>query len=246
MVREISATPAPRAAVRGFARWVAAECPPDGRVLNIGAGRSLSGQLAPIRGRAGTLVGVDPDASIHENPHVDERHQLSLEGYAATAPAPFDVAFSVFVLEHVHDPVAFTRGCAAVLKPGGALMGLTVNKWHYFGLSTWAATRLRVAEPLLARLRDPEDIGDYHFATEYRINTIRAMSRHLRRNGFASVEFRCWDLPSMYDPYLPKRVRGFADLYDRWAYRIGSPHIMGHITFLARSAGPSGAGGGGH
>ena len=29
------------------------------------------------------------------------------------------------------------------------------------------------------------------------------MMRHLENSGFDSVEFRCWDLPSMYEPYLP-------------------------------------------
>jgi hypothetical protein len=117
-------------------------------------------------------------------------------------------------------------------------MGLTVNKWHYFGLATWAATRAGVSEPLLRRLRPAEQVAAYHFATEYRINTIRAMTAHLRRVGFTSVEFRCWDLPTLYEPYLPTPVRGFATAYDRWAYRIGSPHLMGHITFLARMPDP--------
>jgi hypothetical protein len=37
----------------------------------------------------------------------------------------------------------------------------------------------------------------------------------------------------MYEPYLPPRVRGFAKRYNRWAYKIGSPNLMGHITFKA-------------
>ena len=42
-----------------------------------------------------------------------------------------------------------------------------------------------------------------------------------------------WDLPSMYEPYLPGPVRGVARLYNKAVYRIGSPHLMGHITFRA-------------
>ena len=242
ITREVTATPAPRGGVAGFATWVAQECPQGGRVLNVGAGRNLSGRLHPVRRRAGHLVGIDPDPSIHDNPTLDERHQASLEQYARQDPEPFDVAFSVFVMEHVHDPAAFTAAAARVLRPGGALMGLTVNKWHYFGLATWAATRAGVSEPLLRRLRPAEQVAAYHFATEYRINTIRAMTAHLRRSGFASVEFRCWDLPALYEPYLPAPVRGFATAYDRVAYRIGSPHLMGHITFLARTPGPGAVG----
>jgi SAM-dependent methyltransferase len=231
--REVRAIPSPPGAVAGFARWVAEECPQDARVLNIGAGCNLSGALTPIRGRAGVLVGVDPDASIRENTTLDEGHHQSLEDYAATGPEPFDLAFSVFVLEHVLDPKAFTEACARVLRPGGVLMGMTVNMWHYFGLATWAATRTGVADRLLPRLRPQTQVDRYHFATEYRINTIRAMMRHLDNSGFDAVEFRCWDLPSMYEPYLPAPVRGVAGLYNKAVYKIGSPHLMGHITFRA-------------
>jgi SAM-dependent methyltransferase len=235
--REVRAVPSPRAGVPAFARWVAEECPPGARVLNIGAGCNLSGSLTPVRRRAGQLVGVDPDPSIWDNTTLDEHHHQSLEDYAATGPEPFDLAFSVFVLEHVHDPTAFTRACSRLLRPGGVLMGMTVNMWHYFGLATWAATRAGVAERLLPHLRPQQQVDSYHFATEYRLNTIGAMMRHLEDSGFDAVEFRCWDLPSMYEPYLPGPVRGVAGLYNKAVYRIGSPHLMGHITFRAtRSA----------
>ncbi len=229
----VRAVPSPHAPVASFARWVAAECPQDARVLNIGAGCNLSGALKPVRRRAGVLVGVDPDPSIGDNTTLDETHCQTLEAYAATDPEPFDLAFSVFVLEHVHDPTAFTLACSRVLKPGGVLMGMTVNMWHYFGLSTWAATRAGVADRLLPHLRPRDQVDHYHFATEYRLNTIRAMTRHLEASGFDAVEFRCWDLASMYEPYLPAPVRGVAALYNKAVYRIGSPHLMGHITFRA-------------
>lgn len=233
----VVATPPPTTAVRGFARWVARECPPGARVLNIGAGHNLSGQLRAVSRRAITIVGVDPDPTVLDNATLDEAHALTLEQYAATRPAPFDLAFSVFVLEHVSDPRAFTEACAAVLRPGGALMAMTVNKWHYFGLSTWAATRAHVATPLLHRLRPADQVDAYHFPTEYRINTTRAVCHHLERAGFESVELRLWDLPSMYEPYLPGRLRGFATAYHDWVYRHGRPGLMGHLTFLARLPG---------
>jgi SAM-dependent methyltransferase len=230
---DVRAIATPPAAVSGFAHWVAEECPQGSRVLNIGAGCNLSGNLRPIRRRAGVLVGVDPDRSIHDNTTLDEAHCQSMEEYAAAGPEPFDLAFSVFVLEHVHDPRAFTQACARVLRPGGVLMGLTVNLWHYFGLATWAATRAGVADRLLPHLRPRALVDHYHFATEYRLNTMRAMRRHLENSGFEAVEFRCWDLPAMYEPYLPVPVRGVAGLYNKAVYRLGSPHLMGHITFRA-------------
>lgn len=233
MERTVTTTPPPKHAVRGYGRWVARSCPRGATVLNIGAGRNLSGQLRPLRQKAGRVVGVDPAPAIAENPTLDESHRSTMEDFAASHAGRFDLAFSVFVLEHVHDPARFTDACASVLKPGGVLMGLTVNKWQYFGLCTWTATRLGVSDRLLARLRDPAAIGEYHAPTEYRCNSVRTITRQLAAAGFLSVEFRCWDLPEMYEPYLPERVRGFAQRYNRLAYRLGRPNLMGHITFKA-------------
>ncbi len=233
MRSSVTATLPPRSAVGGFCQWVARACPPDARALNIGAGRNVSGPLRAVRAKVGHLVGIDPDPSIWDNDHVDERHQLSLEEYGATRPDPFDLAFSVFVLEHVARPEAFTAAAAAVVRPGGSFMALTVNKWHYFGLSTWALTRLHLADRLLPHLRPAVQVEAYHFATEYRLNTAHSIRRHLAAAGFRAVDFRYWDLPLMYEPYLPGPTKGIAGPYHRAVYRWGQPQLMGHITLKA-------------
>jgi SAM-dependent methyltransferase len=238
MERSVTVTAAPRRGVPGFGAWVAQSCPPGATVLNIGGGQNLSGQLRPLRRRAGCLVGVDPDASICENPTLDEFHQQTLEDFATTHAGCFDLAFSVFVLEHVHDPMPFTRACARVLRPRGVLMGITVNKWQYFGLCTWAATRLGLADRLLPMVRREGHVaghveGHRHFPTQYRCNSVRTLTRLLDEAGFSRAEFRCWDLPRMYEPYLPGPLRGFARRYNRVAYGLERPNLMGHITFRA-------------
>lgn len=226
----VTAVPPPRRPVAWFDRWVARSMPVGGAALSIGAGANRSGELKRVRTRAGRLVGVDPSDRIQHNLGVDERYQQSLEQFAPGHPGEFDSAFSVFVLEHVADPDGFARSSAQVLKPGGTLLGLTVNKWHYFGFTTWAATRLGVSEWLLEKVRD--DV-DYHFPTEYRCNTVGAMSRVLALAGFRSVEFRMWDLPRLYTPYLPTPVVGVAPLWNRAVYRLGQPRLMGNLTFKA-------------
>lgn len=170
---------------------------------------------------------------MHENLTLDERHQCTLEQFPPGHRGEFDAAFSVFVLEHVTDPDGFTAACATVLRPGGQLFGLTVNKWHYFGLSTWATTRLGVSEWLLPKVRPGSLVEQYHFPTVYRMNTIRSVSGLLARSGFTEVEFRMWDLPAMYAPYLPARLDRLADAWSTWAYRLDRPRWMGHLTFRA-------------
>ena len=230
----VDVVPAPDHAVKDFARWTAESVRPGADVLNIGAGCNLSGALAPVRRAAGRLVGVDPDPSIWRNRQLDERHQASLEEFAAEHPAEFDVALAVFVLEHVADPVAFTAACARTLRPGGVMFALTVHKWQYFGLTTWATTRLHVTEPLLRRLKGEEVVRRYHFPTEYRLNSPGQCGRHLSRAGFRSAEFRMFDKPELYAWYLPGVLKPVAPAWSRLAYRVGSPWLMGSLSFRAQ------------
>ena len=202
-------------------------------MLDIGAGEGLSGPLVPVRRRAGRITGVDPSPRVSLNRQLDEYHQLTLEQFAPSHPDEFDLAFSVFVLEHVAHPKDFARACADVLKPGGVLMGMTVNKWHYFGFTTWATTRLGLSEWLLPKVRNDVTIERYHYPTEYRFNTVRTVTRRLADAGFTQVEIRMWDLPQMYTPYLPVPLGGVATTWHRAAYRMGRPQLMGHLSFKA-------------
>ena len=81
----VTAAAPPRRAVAWFGRWVAQSLPEDACVLNIGAGSNKSGDLELVRRRAGCVVGIDQSPRIHENEHVDERHQQCLEVFAEDA-----------------------------------------------------------------------------------------------------------------------------------------------------------------
>jgi hypothetical protein len=120
-----------------------------------------------------------------------------------------------------------------VLKPGGLLFGLTLNRYQYFGFITWMTTRLGLSEVVLKRLKTPEQIAGYHFPTQYRLNSIGTLTRRLDQAGFRSVEFRCFDQPKRYASYLPGSMKGFAYQYSRAAYALGQPSLMGHLSFRA-------------
>jgi SAM-dependent methyltransferase len=233
MAVEVQVVLPPQRPVRAFGRWVAQSTPRGSTVLNIGGGCNGSGAFPAIRRRADHLVVVDPSARVHENHEADERHQATLEQLAVHHPDRFDVAFAVFVLEHVRDPHAFTEAAARVLRPGGVLMAITPNQRHYFGMAAWAATRLGMDEWVLRHVRDAGTVADYHVPTEYRINSIRSVVRRLSHAGFSSVQFRMWDAPAMYQPYLPGPLSGFATAWSHAAYRSGRPNLMGHLTFKA-------------
>jgi SAM-dependent methyltransferase len=231
--RTVQVVPPPRQGVRSFVSWVAESCGPGARVLDIGAGCNLSGSLRPLLRQTPYLVGVDPDESILDNPCLDERHMMSMEDFATDHAGQFDAAFAIYVLEHVCHPREFVAACARVLKPGGSLFALTLNMHQYFGLLTWASTRIGLSDRILERLKTRSVVAAYHFPTQYRLNSIRTVSHHLDGAGFRSMEFRCYDDTPRYGWYLPAGARWFAPVYSRAAYAIGSPELMGHICFRA-------------
>ena len=232
--RSVAAIPSPpRRGTVVFARWVAGHCSAGDKLLNIGAGKNLSGALNPIVNRDCFIVGIDPDDSIHDNESLHERYQQSMEDFAKDHEGEFDVAFSVYVLEHVSQPEAFMAACARVLRPGGKLFALTMNKYQYFGFITWGATRVGVSEWLLTKVKDRQRIEAYHFPTEYRLNSIPRLTRILDDAGFDSVEFRCFDAPRTYQSYLPSKARGVSTLYTKAVYAARLPWMMGHISFCA-------------
>jgi SAM-dependent methyltransferase len=230
--RTVGISPQPGDLIHRFAEWVAESCDPGTRVLDIGAGRARWNYPEPIVGRMAHLVGIDPDAAIHRNGCVAERHQLTIQEFAGDHPQEFDVVFSVFVLEHVADPQSFVKGCARVLKPGGRFYGLTPNLYQYFGLTTWAASRLGVSNRMLGRLKGP-DVMDDHFPTEYRLNTIPTITRQLEQAGFRSVEYRCCEQPRRFQWYLPRGLKWWAPAYARTVYSLKAPWLMGYLSFCA-------------
>jgi hypothetical protein len=86
---------------------------------------------------------------------------------------------------------------------------------------------------VLRLVRDEKAISEYHCPTAYRLDTVRWATRHLAAAGFTSVEFGMWDLPAMYEPYLPGGLVRVAGGWHAMAHRTGNPQLMGHLTFRA-------------
>jgi len=103
---------------------------PETSWLDVGCGRhvfpsnpALARQLSA---RCRLLVGLDPDATIEENPFVHERVRSLLEPYDP-GDRRFDLVTARMVAEHVDTPEAFAAALGRCLRPGGLAVIYTVD-----------------------------------------------------------------------------------------------------------------------
>ncbi|HTM63230.1 MAG TPA: bifunctional 2-polyprenyl-6-hydroxyphenol methylase/3-demethylubiquinol 3-O-methyltransferase UbiG [Gammaproteobacteria bacterium] len=103
-------------------------------VIDIGCG---GGILTESMAQCGANVtGIDMakpviDAAklhLHESGLNIEYLTISAEEIAAERPEQYDVVTCLEMLEHVPDPEAIVRACAALVKPGGHIFFSTINR----------------------------------------------------------------------------------------------------------------------
>ena len=125
-----------------FARDPFARAPFAGlRLLDIGCGGGLLSE--PMTRLGADVVGVDPSEKNIKTARIHAQEQeLPIDYRVGTAEdleragERFDIILNMEVIEHVADPAAFTRICAAMLKPGGLMFVATLNRTlKSFGLA---------------------------------------------------------------------------------------------------------------
>ncbi|MEM9173616.1 MAG: class I SAM-dependent methyltransferase [Myxococcota bacterium] len=190
----------------------------DFHVLDIGAGAGFVAQMN-FKGRCASIVGLDLDPRVVDNPYLDEgRH-----GGAEEVPWPdeqFDLVFSDNVLEHLAEPERVFEEVARVLKPGGRFLVKTPNKLHYVPLV--ASLTPHSFHRFFNRLRGrpPEDT----FPTRYRANTPSAVARLAEAAGLV---VRSVDLIESRPEYL--RISAPTYLVG-WIWE----RIVNHVPALSR------------
>jgi len=109
---------------RRSARGVAHHIPPGGTCLEVGCGNgSFLAELARVRDDV-ELVGVDiASVEIADLPRFTfYRGQLEEVDFGGRQ---VDVIYCSNLIEHVPDPFRFLHKCAAILRPGGIIYGIT-------------------------------------------------------------------------------------------------------------------------
>jgi 2-polyprenyl-6-hydroxyphenyl methylase / 3-demethylubiquinone-9 3-methyltransferase len=102
-------------------------------LCDIGCGGGLIAEPMARLGFAITAMDADTEAIAVAREHaaaggltIDYRAETA-ESLAA-AGEQFDVVLALELIEHVADPDALLAACAALLKPGGAFIGATLNR----------------------------------------------------------------------------------------------------------------------
>src|SRR5580692_10061787 len=90
-----------------FIRTVERHVQPTDELLDLGAGAGQQNSYA-FKGKVKRIAGVDLDPRVTENPLLD----LGVQADVNALPFEnnrFDLAFCIYVLEHLKDPGAFVR-----------------------------------------------------------------------------------------------------------------------------------------
>ena len=116
--------------------------PTGGAWIDVGGGHDIfpeNPRLAQtLAQRAGLVVGVDPSDNILRNPFVHERHQALIEDFVTDQQ--FDLATLRMVVEHVVNPPVVVAALRKLIRPGGYVVILTVNRAVSANLRTPAAS----------------------------------------------------------------------------------------------------------
>jgi 2-polyprenyl-3-methyl-5-hydroxy-6-metoxy-1,4-benzoquinol methylase len=124
-------------------RWMTKTTPLEGkRLLDVGAG---GGKLVRyLRRRGVDAQGIEPSRALFDRfLSGDPSFACATVDEAVASGAAFPVVTAFDVIEHVADPVAFLRGIAAVLEPGGVFFASTPDvesltarafgrRWHFY------------------------------------------------------------------------------------------------------------------
>ncbi len=154
---------------------------PRSRVLDAGCGNgSLTCEFARM-GHTVTGIDLSRDGIQIARTHCPEgrfevlaadRHMLEHLG-----EPPFDLVYSVEVIEHLYDPVSFVEGCFLATRPGGMFLCSTPYHGYLKNLAISVTNGWdRHADPL-----DPG--GHIKFFSE------RTLAKALRMAGFAGLRF---------------------------------------------------------
>ncbi|MCP4643246.1 MAG: class I SAM-dependent methyltransferase [bacterium] len=166
-----------------FDEAIARALPAEAAVLDAGCSRGDPDLPSVLN--AHHPVGCDADmAGLRGNAFMRDRVQTVLDRMAF-ADESFDAVVCKFVVEHLVDPSAVFSEFARVLKPGGALVVLTPNRWSIFVVGS------RLVPYWLKQVVKSRLFGGHEedtFPTVYRANSATALNEVGNAAGLTTAE----------------------------------------------------------
>lgn len=209
-------------------------------VVDFGAGRGRTAadpvpyrrHLRELRGPGRTVIGVDIDPVVVENPNVDDGRVIGEDGHIPVEDASVDLVVSEWTFEHVTEADRAAAELGRILRPGGWVAALTPNRWGYVALGArLVPNRLHVGA--LRRLQPGKEARDT-FPTAYRMNTRRDLERLFPAPAFGVHAFTADAEPGLYAGGSAIAERALAA-----AHRLPGPMKSIWHIFIQKAASPT-------
>ena len=169
--------------------------PEEGRLLDIGCSRG-DPDLPSLK-RARLSIGADLDLRGLRANTIDDACLLAPMGALPFPDNTFDVVVCKWVLEHLEHPEQDFREIARVLRPGGALVALTPNKYCLFTFISQVLSH-RVKQVLKGRMFGGHE--EDTFPTYYRANDQGSLLRATRAVGLEDSAYQV--IPGMFTFFI--------------------------------------------
>ncbi|TAK68336.1 MAG: class I SAM-dependent methyltransferase [Dehalococcoidia bacterium] len=178
------------------------------------------------------IVGVDMTGEPRANRNIDAAARADL-GALPFADRVFDIAISSHVAEHLTQPERVFAELTRVLKPGGRLLMLTPNRWHYVTVSSALLPHRFHLTYNRWRGVDAHDI----FPTVYRANTAGRLRRLSERAGLEVEELQQFETEPEYLAFsTPTYVAGVG--FERLVNRVDAlKPLRVNLLLVARKPG---------
>jgi len=145
-----------------------------------------------------TIIGADVDPAVGANPFCDAAVLASVS-LVPFREATFDLIHCRWVLEHVVDPLETFRQFARALKPGGRLLAMTPNVYHYASIGAKLTPHV-VHRWWWGEHYDP-------FPTHHRANSRRVLKRLCAGAGLRAQRVLAVERPPRFLARIPFAFR---------------------------------------
>jgi len=168
------------------------------------------------------IVGIDIDPAVKNNPFCNETYICDLSKPLPFDDSSFDIIHCRWVIEHLEYPEKTFHEFHRVLKPGGKVLCLTPNLFHY------AMIAARITPYWFHRWWKHEEDGEA-FPTYYRANSPRSLRRLCTVAGFKVQRLELMEVSPYYlirhwplflCGVLYERIVNSTSLFERMRQRI--------------------------